>query len=61
MKKLKLDVEQLRVQSFAADETPALEQGTVRAREATVTCIYPRCGTVVQRESCYNGCTYDNC
>lgn len=62
MKKLRLDTEQLRVQSFATDETAPVEQGTVRAREATVTCIFPRCGgTVAQRESCYNGCTYDNC
>jgi hypothetical protein len=61
MKKLILDVAELRVQSFAADDAPVAEAGTVRALEATVTCIYPRCGTVVQRESCYNGCTYDNC
>jgi hypothetical protein len=61
MKKLTLDVEQLRVQSFAAADAPAAHVGTVRAREATVTCVYPRCGTVVQRESCYNGCTYDDC
>jgi hypothetical protein len=61
MKKLTLDVEQLRVQSFTADDAPAANAGTVRAREATVTCIYPRCGTVVQRQSCYNGCTYDDC
>ena len=61
MRKLSLDVEQLRVQSFAAVDAPAAERGTVRAREATVTCIYPRCGTAVQRQSCFNGCTYDDC
>ncbi|HEU4886065.1 MAG TPA: hypothetical protein VFT45_27755 [Longimicrobium sp.] len=62
MKKLTLDVEQLRVQSFAADEAPAARAGTVRALEATVTCLPPRCGgTVAQRQSCYNGCTYDDC
>jgi hypothetical protein len=61
MKKLTLDPEQLRVQSFAADDATAASEGTVRALEATVTCIYPRCGTVMERESCYNGCTYDNC
>jgi hypothetical protein len=60
MKKLKLDVEQLRVQSFAADTAPAAGAGTVRALEATVTCVL-RCGTAVQRQSCYNGCTYDDC
>jgi hypothetical protein len=63
MKKLALDPDHLRVQSFTADEVPAASAGTVHARaaEATVTCIYPRCGTVMARESCYNGCTYDNC
>jgi hypothetical protein len=61
MKKLTLDVEQLRVQSFAAEDVPAAGAGTVRALEATVTCLYPRCGTVVQRESCYDGCTHDDC
>jgi hypothetical protein len=61
MKKLTLDAEQLCVQSFVADQAPAAQAGSVHAREATVTCIYPRCGTVVARESCYNGCTYDDC
>jgi hypothetical protein len=61
MKKLVLNPDQLRVQSFAALDLPAGTPGTVQAREATVTCLYPRCGTVVQRESCYDGCTYDNC
>jgi hypothetical protein len=61
MKKLTLDPDQLRVQSFAADDAPPVDAGTVHAREATVTCIYPRCGNVAQRESGYNVCTYDNC
>ncbi|HEX6367982.1 MAG TPA: hypothetical protein VF006_03550 [Longimicrobium sp.] len=61
MKKLTLNPEQLRVQSFAADEAPAASVGTVRALEATVTCIYPRCGTAAQRASCYDGCTHDDC
>lgn len=61
MKKLTLDLEQLRVQSFAAEAEPAGGGGSVHALEATVTCIYPRCGTAVERESCYNGCTYDDC
>lgn len=60
MKELTLDAEQPRVQSFAADEAPAAEAG-IYAREATVTCIYPRCGTGMARESCYNGCTCDDC
>ena len=61
MKKLALDAGKLRVQSFVADAAPGADAGTVHAREATVTCLVPRCGTVVERESCYNGCTYDNC
>lgn len=61
MKKLSLDPSELRVQSFAAAEAPAAAPGTVRGHAATVTCIYPRCGTVVERESCYAGCTYDDC
>lgn len=61
MTKPRLDTEQLRVQSFALDAAPAADPGTVRAGAATVTCVFPRCGTVVQRESCYNGCTYDDC
>lgn len=61
MKKLTLKADELRVQSFAANEAPAAGQGTVRGLEATVTCIYPRCGTAVQRESCYDGCTHDDC
>ncbi|HEX2076766.1 MAG TPA: hypothetical protein VHG08_03630 [Longimicrobium sp.] len=62
MRKLSVNPEQLRVQSFTADEAPAARAGTVHAREAaTVTCVYPRCGTVMARESCYNGCTCDDC
>ncbi len=61
MKKLTLDAQELRVQSFVADEAPPAGAGSVHAREATVTCIYPRCGTAVARESCYDGCTYDDC
>lgn len=61
MNKLTLDVDQLRVQSFAPHEAAPVQAGTVQAREATVTCLFPRCGTVVERQSCYNGCTYDDC
>lgn len=58
MKKLVLDAGDLRVQSFAAADARPAGEGTVQAREATVTCIYPRCGTVVARDmSCYSGCT----
>jgi hypothetical protein len=55
MKKTMLDPAQLRVQTFA----PAAAQAgrAPRAAEATVTCLYPQCGTVVRAESCYSGCT----
>jgi hypothetical protein len=48
MEKLMPDPGQLRVQSF----TPA-----AHAAEATVTCIDPKCGTVMRSLSCYGGCT----
>ena len=54
MRKLALDPGELRVQSFS----PAAAVHTPHAAEnATVTCIYPRCGTVMRAQSCYNGCT----
>lgn len=61
MRKLKLDLGELRVQSF----TPAAEgprrEGTVRALEATPACTpgctFPECGTVARAMSCYASCT----
>lgn len=53
MRKLTLDPGELRVQSFA----PMAAAAAPRAENATVTCIYPRCGTVMRAQSCYNGCT----
>jgi hypothetical protein len=53
-------VEQLREQSFAVRDAPAADVGTLLAREATVTCIHPRRGTAVQRQSCHDDCTCDD-
>jgi hypothetical protein len=55
MEKLMPDPGQLRVQSF----TPAVRaaERPAHAAEATVTCIDPKCGTVMRSLSCYGGCT----
>jgi len=60
VKKLRLAVSELKVETFEACET-AEPRGTVAAAEATVTCIFPRCGTVVANETCYSGCTDEFC
>jgi hypothetical protein len=57
VRKLALDPGDLRVQSFAPMAAPAAAARMARAEAATVTCIYPRCGTVMRAQSCYNGCT----
>ncbi|HYW12290.1 MAG TPA: hypothetical protein VE871_10035 [Longimicrobium sp.] len=58
MKKLMLDVAELRVQSFIAAALPASRGGTVHGREATPACTDPPvCGTVLRVESCYGSCT----
>lgn len=59
MKKLSLNPEQLRVESFATD-APAAGRGTVAAHEGTVLGCQtdpPYCGTVMRAQSCASSCT----
>ncbi|HSU15681.1 hypothetical protein [Longimicrobium sp.] len=60
MKKFRLAVEELCVESFGtAAADPA--RGTVRAAEATPATGCALCGTAAVGGSCFNGCTIDNC
>ena len=58
MKKMRLDAEQLAVESFEPAPEVDAGRGTVQGNEATVTCIW-RCGTVAALMTCYSGCTED--
>jgi hypothetical protein len=63
MKKLSLNPDQLRVESFATQAVPD-GRGTVAAHAGTVgTCPVPTaqpwCGTVMRLQSCASSCTQD--
>lgn len=57
MKKLILDVDTLRIESFAAEEAPREEAGTVHGHQAT---RRPTCGSLCTNTqpivSCYDPC-----
>lgn len=59
MKKIRLEAEQLRVESFAT-HLAGDARGTVGAREGTLGCT-GRCGTAARGETCYAGCTAEVC
>lgn len=74
MKKLKLTVDALRVESFETAEAELEQRGTVRGNASDSTCIERACGcagdtewditcgTCKYDETCYNGCpTHFNC
>jgi hypothetical protein len=62
MRKLSLKPDELRVQSFAAnDRTPGGAGHPSACGRRPSPASIPAAGPVVQRESCYNGCTYDDC
>lgn len=75
MKKLKLTVDALRVETFQVDEGDAAARGTVLANESDSTCVQRKCGCGgqtewdltcatcrVDQDTCYAGCpTYRNC
>ena len=63
MRKLSLNPDQLRVESFTTDPSPA-GRGTVAAHAATnFGCRTDPafCGTLMRVQSCYASCTEDNC
>ena len=55
---MRRDPEELAVESFEPAREADAGRGTVQGNAATVTCIYPRCGTVM-RMTCYSGCSED--
>ena len=59
MKKIRLDAEHLRVESFATDTAGGM-RGTVDAHAAAPGGT-TRCGTAARGESCYAGCTAEVC
>jgi len=56
MRKLSLDLGDLEVETFRVPAAEAVP-GTVRGMDATVTCVYPQCGTQAAVRTCYAGCT----
>ena len=56
MEKLRLDVEALRVQSFATDSADE-PRGTVQGREAAPSALYTRCCKTYEVQSCPARCT----
>jgi hypothetical protein len=75
MKKLKLSLDELRVDSFRTDEQDAEQRGTVRGNASDSTCLERVCtcqeetkwditcgSCLMDGETCYNTCrTYWNC
>lgn len=59
MKKIRLGIDELGVESFAT-AAPRDLRGTVDARGGTALCT-PRCGTARAGETCYSGCTAEVC
>ncbi len=55
MKKVRLELDRLRVESFTTEAASLSRAGTVHAHSGT---LVPRCGTVVAVESCAAGCTH---
>ena len=55
MKKIRLELDRLRVESFATDAAQLPRAGTVHAHSGS---NVPCCGTVAGLESCAAGCTH---